>query len=580
MIVRTSFRTKLLGSYAALVFAVLAIVDLELNAELSSDLELQLDRRLEREAHDAAAWLHEGTPPERVAAHAAATAGARATIIAKDGRVLADSERPGDTLSGMENHARRPEVLDALAGAIGRSSRFSATLQVPMRYVAVPALDGGVVRLAVPLTEIESTLASMRLMLAGTSALALSVAILLGLLVSRIALAPLLEMTTAAGRLARGEFRITMPEAAEDEFGILSRALTRLATELEQRLGDLTGERDRLSSMLSGMVEGVLVIDRDGRVVVANVSAAQILDCDGELVGRTVAEAIRHPAAREAIASTIREGRPTEAEIDALGRDRRAVALNVQPLSSAAGGGVVAVLHDVTRLRRLETMRRDFVSNVSHELKTPLASIQSYAESLIDGALAEPDTARRFAEAIHRNAARMGRLVKDLLELSQLEAQGPEQRVHEVVSVAEIASEVAETTRLREHGVKIDTEVPDDLQAQGDPEGVARMLFNLVDNAVKYGGRSGRVRITGERDGSWIRLSVSDDGPGIEERHLSRIFERFYRVDAGRARHQGGTGLGLAIVKHLAESMGGGVEVASRPGQGTSFTVRLPSPRG
>lgn len=398
----------------------------------------------------------------------------------------------------------------------------------------------------------------------------------LGAAVAKLGLQPLVELTAAARRLARGDFGALVVQPSRDELGAHGLALSSLATELEARIGDLTGERDRLSAMLSAMVEGVLVVGPDGKVAVANRSAEQILEIEGGIAGRTATEAIRHPTARKVIEAAVKDGAARDEKIEGLGPAARSVVISVQPLG---GGGAVAVLHDVTQLERLETIRRDFVSNVSHELQTPVASIQSYSESLLDGAFAEPETARRFAEVIHRNAVRMGRLVKDLLELSRLEARSPADAKREPIPLLEAVEDSLETMerRAEDATVRIDVEVPAELRVSGDPDGLVQMVINLVDNALKYGRRGGTVRIGAAREGAFVVLWVADDGPGIESRHLPRIFERFYRIDEGRSRERGGTGLGLAIVKHLAESMGGGVEVESEVGKGARFIVRLPA---
>jgi two-component system phosphate regulon sensor histidine kinase PhoR len=326
------------------------------------------------------------------------------------------------------------------------------------------------------------------------------------------------------------------------------------------------------------MVEGVIVLDPDGRVTMANRAAIEILEAEVKLVGRTIAETIRHPDARTAVQGALREGRGGEIELEAQGAGQRRVVLTARPLSAGAGGGAVVVLHDVTRLRRLETTRRDFVANVSHELRTPVASIQGYAEALLDGALDDPANAKKFLDVIHRNATRLGRLVQDLLTLAQLEAQGPTPARGEEVQLAEIAAHVAETVRDRAGaaGTTLEMKVADDLICLGDPDWIEQILLNLVDNALKYGAaRDGQVTVTAARSGNHVQISVEDDGPGIESRHLPRIFERFYRVDPARTGADGSTGLGLAIVQHLAVRMGGSVSVDSEIGRGSRFIVRL-----
>jgi two-component system, OmpR family, phosphate regulon sensor histidine kinase PhoR len=407
------------------------------------------------------------------------------------------------------------------------------------------------------------------------SYLALSLSILLAVDLTLDRIPGALAATSLAALSAAFLLSAWASRAAAQPMRAVSRSAARLEEQLRDHIGVLTEERDRLRATLAGMVEGVLVVASDGRVVIANGSAERILESDEPLSGRTVAEAIRHPLAREALERAIRDGVPVECRLEPLGIHARSVLLNVQPLE--AKSGAVAVLHDVTAIRKLETIRRDFVSNVSHELQTPVSSILSHAETLLDGALADPEASRRFVDTIHRNAARMGRLVKDLLKLAQLETRPPDQAIREKVDVREIVDHVVATIQLRkdEPSAEISVAVAQDLFAFGDPDGISQMLLNLVENAIKYGRRDGKITVRAVRDQSLVALSVEDDGPGIESRHLARVFERFYRIDEGRSRERGGTGLGLAIVKHLAESMGGSVSVRSDVGRGSCFTVRL-----
>jgi two-component system phosphate regulon sensor histidine kinase PhoR len=555
-----SFRAKLLATYLGLTAAVLIVVDLQLNRTFARDLMAALDDTLERQARAAHAWLDDREPPARVAERVAAAAGARVTVIDAGGRVLADSDAAGP----LENHADRPEIASARERGVGHATRRSSTLGRDLRYVAV-AHEGRVVRIAVATDRAGRLVGRMRARVLAASAVALIVAALLGLLVASRVVRPLRAITDAAGRMSRGDYEAPLPRPSGDELGVLARSFEALRAELRARMGEITAERDRLVGLLDGMTEGVIVVEGDGRVRLANNAAAELLGAPP--VGRTLAEAVRQPAARGAIEAAL-AGRVGDAELE---RDGRTLWITARPL----GTGALAVIHDVTRLRRLESVRRDFVANVSHELRTPVASIQSYAETLADGALADPATARRFVEVIHRNAARLGRLVADLLTLARLEAREPV--ALEPVALAETAADVAETVRdqAAAAGVRVEVAVPDDLRALGRPDDVERLLLNLVDNAVKYGRRGGRVEVSARPEGGRVAIAVTDDGPGIESRHLPRIFERFYRVDEGRARDDGGTGLGLAIVKHLAESLGGEVAVESEVGKGATFIVWL-----
>ncbi len=589
---RLTFRTKLLASHVALVLAVVLIVILELNRSLGADLARQLDQRLEQQAQGAAQWVGEGRRhPERLAGRLAQVVNADVTIFARDGNVLGDSahgyattEPPAASSAPTPSGSPTPtpttvsvevevEVAAAQHGAIGHATRTTPGTRDEIHYVAVPAADGIVVRLSAPLSDINATLSAMRSRLLFASAVAIAAAIALGFLASRIASRPLRDMTASATRIAKGDYDIAVSSTSPDEFGVLAEALSSLAAQLKARIGDLTAERDRLSAILAGMVEGVLVHDADGRVVVANPAAAEIVGGAAPLVGKRLEEAVTRADLRAFVEGAAKSAEVREAELEA---DGRSIALYVRPLAASAGGAVT-VLRDMTAMRKLMTMRRDFVANVSHELRTPVAAIQGYAETLLGGA-ADDATRKEFMEIIFRQAQRIGALVEDLLRLSELEARAPEQAVRESVDVGAIAGHVVQTVRARaaKRGAVLALDVPDGVVVAGDPAGIEQVLLNLVDNAVKYGKDAGRVTVEARRAAGRIVLTIADDGPGIDARHLPRLFERFYRVDDGRARERGGTGLGLAIVKHIVESMGGTVHVESEVGKGTRFVVELP----
>ncbi|MGO9711100.1 MAG: ATP-binding protein [Polyangiaceae bacterium] len=587
---RLSFRTKLLASHVGLVVAVIVIALLALNQTLVADLHRQLDQRLLEQAQGAAIWVGEGRRhPDKLAERLALIVKADVTIFGAAGEVLGDSsantpardgasEPPAVLKLTPENDAHAEEVVAAAAGGVGRASRTLPS-GADMRYVAVPAADGLVLRLGAPLAEIHGTVLAMQRRLLFASALAIVLAVGLGFLASQIATRPLLAMTGAARRIAGGDYDIDLRSASPDEFGLLSRTLTTLAAELKARVGDLVAERDRLSAILAGMAEGVVVIDASKRIVVANPAASEILASRPELVGSTLDASVTDPALRRFMAEGASANGVHESEIETAAG--KSIAIYVRPLASGSNGGAsgsVTVLRDMTRMRHLLTLRRDFVANVSHELRTPVAAIQGYAETLLEQN-ADAATQRQFLEIIHRQSQRIGALVADLLTLSELQTKPNEDVVREAVNLASLASNVIETLRGGgvAKGARVKVDVAAEARPLGDPMGLEQVIQNLVDNALKYGARDGEVRVRGVRDGSRVVLTVSDDGPGIAREHLPRLFERFYRVDAGRSREQGGTGLGLAIVKHLVESMGGAVNVESDVGRGTTFRVDLPA---
>lgn len=565
-----SFRGKLLASHIGLVVVVGVIAIFTLNRWLTDDLVRQLDVRLEEQARGAIEWAEEGgrRHPEKVATRIAHIVDAEVTLFDRDGVVIGASTPEARKDVGEE-------IDSARAKGIGRATRLRGGQD--MHYVAVTGADQIMLRLAVPLSDVNETVAAMRRRLVFASSVAIAVAILLGVLAARVASRPLLAMTTTATRLAQGDFDVPIESGGKDDFGVLWRALKSLAQQLKARIGELVAERDRLSAILAGMVEGVLVIDAKGKVLVANPALTRILGAKTSVLGKDLEDVVANDALRDLVERCMR-GEVTETELEVQDERGTAIAVYVRPLSASAGGAVVAVLRDETALRRLMTVRRDFVANVSHELRTPVTAIQGYAETLLRGKT-DAETSRQFLEIVHRQAARIGALVEQLLALSELESRGRDQVAREPVQIVSIAHHVAEAVRGRADAkkVRVTIDIGGDVVALADAEGLERALINLVDNAIKYGKEGGSVTLAATRDGDRAVVSVTDDGVGIDGKHLPRVFERFYRVDPGRSRAHGGAGLGLSIVKHLVESMDGTITAESELGKGARFAITLPS---
>ena len=516
-----SFRTKLLASHVGLVVAVGLIALFTLNRWLTDDLVRQLDARQLEQAKGAIEWAEEGgrRHPDKVATRIAHIVDAEVTLLDRDGAVIGAS--PPEARNDIGE-----EIAQARSHGAGKATRMRGSQE--MHYVAVPGADGIVVRLGIPLSDVNETVAAMRRRLLVASGVAIVVAFALGLLASRVT-------------------------------------------------SQLAAERDHLSAILAGMVEGVLVIDHRGRVIVVNPAVHRILGGAPPVIGAALEEVVTNDEARALIEACM-SGKLTETEHEITDKRGTSLAVYVRPLPASAGGAVVAVLRDQTALRRLMTVRRDFVANVSHELRTPVTAIQGYAETLLRGKTTD-ENSRQFLEIVHRQALRIGGLVEQLLALSEIESRGKGDIAREDVSIVSIAKHVAETVRGRAEArsVRVSIEVAPEAIAVADPEGVERAVINLVDNAIKYGSEGGEVKIIGERAGETVKVTVSDDGPGIDAAHLPRLFERFYRADPGRSRQHGGAGLGLSIVKHLVESMDGTIDVTSELGKGTRFVVTLPA---
>lgn len=384
---------------------------------------------------------------------------------------------------------------------------------------------------------------------------------------------PLREAAATADALLRGLSR-RAPILSDDEHGRVAEALNHLARQVETTRDDLQALHERFGSVLGGMREGVIALSIDGRIMLCNRSAEAMLDAPGPLPGQRLLALMRQPALQELLSS---RDKNAAREIELTLADGRILAVRMEPLHHADLGAML-VLRDLTALRKLETVRRDFVANASHELRTPVATIQSAAEALQSGGLEEPGAAREFTAVIQRHALRMGRILSDLLDLSRLEAGawqvrlGPmelAQRLQHTVGLAELA--------VRERGQTLTLRLDKDLWVRADAGALDQVVSNLLDNASKYTPAGGHITLSAAREGPRVVLRVADDGPGIPLQQRERVFERFYRVDAGRSRQLGGTGLGLSIVRHLVEVMGGRVTVEANHPQGAVFRVDLPA---
>jgi len=503
----------------------------------------------------------------------------RITLIAADGHVLADSARSEDELERMENHATRPEIREAMERGTGWATRRSATTGLDYAYAArtvtLPGDKLVLLRLAQPVAKLRTLLLHLQGALLLAAAAAVAAMLVVSWWLSRRLFRPLTALVDDAGRLAAGDLahRAALPE--EQELASLASAVNRLAAQVQAQVGVAESERDHLRAVVSSMSDGVLVTGPDSRALLANPAFARLFAAAAEIRGRAPLEISRQPALDSLVRDTLRQATGRSAEIEIEGPPRRTVALTSAPLAS--GAGVVVAARDITPFIRLSEMRRDFVANLSHELKTPLAAIRGFAETLRDGALADAAAAPRFVDRILEQSRRLQALLDDLLTLSRLERPGATLE-RQPASLAELAHHAVDTvaTAARDHGVTVAVDTAQAPPFLGDPEGIERLLLNLLDNAIKYNRPGGRVALRVGRQGEEALIEVSDTGIGIPVAALPRIFERFYRVDKGRARDEGGTGLGLAIVKHVAQNHGGRVEVESELGQGSTFRVFLP----
>jgi two-component system phosphate regulon sensor histidine kinase PhoR len=508
--------------------------------------------------------------------------GARVTLIAADGRVLADSAVAPADLPRVENHADRPEVRAALAGEVGRDIRRSETIGAELLYVALPVGEGevrGVIRLAFPLAAVSRSHAALRRMMAVGGLVALAVALGLGVFVARRITRPVVDMQAVAERMTAGDLDARAPVRSPDEIGRLALALNRLGQRLREKIDDLEQERARVAAILDTMVEGVLAVDGRDHVVLINERARRLFGLGpGAGEGKPLLEVVRHADLHRVLQAARRGGEGVVERGEVTLGDRR-LQVNAVPRRLGGEEAVVMVLHDVTELRRLEQVRTEFIANVSHELRTPLTAIQGYLETLLGGALEDPEHARRFLEIAVRHTERLSRLLSDLTDLSNIEL-GRVRLEREALRVDEVVGSVLAILRARAEGggVTLVSAVPADTPpVLADHDRLAQILVNLVDNAVKYTPAGGTVTVrAAARDDGRVEIAVEDTGIGIPAADLPRITERFYRVDRARSRELGGTGLGLAIVKHLVIAHEGTLAIESEPGRGTTVRVGLP----
>jgi two-component system phosphate regulon sensor histidine kinase PhoR len=509
--------------------------------------------------------------------------GQRITVVLPGGEVASDSyENP----ALMDNHRSRTEIKAALAGRVATSSRYSTSMKERFIYLALPMRDDGkiigAVRAAIPDRALNAAVRSVQSRIAAGGVFIALTAGLVSLLIARRMTRPLEQIREGAERFARGELGDKLPLPESEELAGLTDALNQMASQLKEKIRTTARQSHEQEAVLASMFEGVLAVDNEERVISLNRAAAKLLDSNEEEArGRNLQEVIRNADLRRFVSSALVCDAPIEGDV-ALnsGRDR-VLQAHGTALRDLAGRGIgaVIVLNDVTRLRRLENLRRDFVANVSHELKTPITSIKGFVETLLDGALRSPEDAERFLRIIAKQADRLNSIIEDLLSLSKIE-QG-EQSSDIVLKRRGLKGPLAAVVqecelKAAERKIKVRLECSDDLKATINQPLLEQAVMNLIDNAIKYSEPGKEVLLTAGRTDAEVYIVVRDQGCGVAAEHLPRLFERFYRVDRARSRKLGGTGLGLAIVKHIVAAHGGQITVQSTPGEGSVFTIHLP----
>jgi two-component system phosphate regulon sensor histidine kinase PhoR len=585
---RNSLLVKFFLSYLLILLLLFGSFYLYSSRLFRTSYIATLGERMEREVHLLARLLPygvRGVALDAICRERAQDIGARITVIDADGTVLGDS---AEESAGMENHANRPEILDAFAHGTGSSIRHSDTVGHDMLYRAFLHSEGParrVIRMAMPLTEITASLRSLRSALLG----GLIPASLLGLvgafIFSRHLSQRFKRLVGFSQQVAGGAFpQNFFPGRGRDEIDILEQHLNEMSAKIQSNIEQLVTEKEKADSILRCMLEGVLVLDPKGRVVVINEQAKKMFHVpeQRDLHGASIVELSRHPEMRAILHEVMDfDFNHTRYSKEVQLEDRRWFRVNAARLMDRTQGvlGSILVFHDTTDIKRFEAMRSDFVANVSHELRTPLTAIRGYVETLLHTPPRDPKDAEHFLRIIERHSERLSRLTEDLLTLSDLES-GKLQMGRQALEVAQLIQRVLEVfcDQAVKKQVQLTSAVAADLAPViGDTDRLQQLLINLIDNAVKYTPSGGQVTIGARNTAGQIEIFISDTGPGIPEKDLPRLTERFYRVDKARSRELGGTGLGLAIVKHIVQAHKGELKIESELNQGTIVRVFLPA---
>jgi len=511
-------------------------------------------------------------------------ASTRITVILPSGEVVGDSE---EDPANMDNHRDRPEVREALTGIIGKSARYSRTLEKEMIYTGIPIKRNNetlaVIRTSMPLTAIEQTISAIRGKIAVGGLIVVIIAALFSLMVSRSISLPIEQIRRWAGSIAEGEFSSRPPDMKTEELGALSDSLNHMALELRERIDTIVQQRNEIEATLSSMSEGVIAVDTEERIININQAAAQMFACKpAKAKGRSVQEGIRNTLLHQFVKDVLTRQEPVEKNMVVHSDGERFLNGHGTVLKNPNEEqiGALIVLNDITRLKRLENIRREFVANVSHELKTPVTAIKGFVETLGDGKTENPVETKRFLNIIAKHVDRLETLIEDLLDLSKIERESERNEIllteGKIIDVLSNAIEMCQDKAV-DKDIEIKLSCPEDTVSKMDAQLLEQAFINLLDNAIKYSEEKNIVSIKTSKTGKELIISVQDFGCGIKEEHLPRLFERFYRVDKARSRKLGGTGLGLSIVKHIAQAHGGKVSVESSPEKGSTFKIHLPA---
>ncbi|MDD3274519.1 MAG: ATP-binding protein [Candidatus Omnitrophica bacterium] len=590
MMRKGSFKTKLILSYFLLIFISLGFVAFFLDKHLEEGALVQIKSALANEARliesrvsDSPSILGSPERLDSLCRDLGRRIDSRITIIGMDGRVLADSGVPFLRVGELENHGARPEVAKALKDGMGQEIRYSATLKIDMLYLALPikaaGRNAGILRLALPLTSVQKILLSVRKTILTGLFFTLGLGFVLASVIAKALITPINRITYVSSKFAKGDFSRRIFYNSGDEIGRLASTLNKMAQDIEEKIREIATKNQHLEAIFNSMIEGVIVTDNKLKIISINHPIEGLFGIKrAEAEGKFFLEGIRNSKISELINEAMNSAKFLSQEVTLVMPEHKVFQANVSPIfEQNKVTGSVTIIHDITEIRRLETMRRDFVANVSHELKTPLTSIKGFVETLLEGAIEDKENSIDFLKIIKNHTDRLNALINDLLDLSHIESKEVTLN-NEKFSLSGLAFEVTAgfKSQAKKKGLKIISELPEGLEVLADKGKIEQVFANLISNAIKYNKENGSVRIYSEQMQDRVKIVIEDSGSGIPAKDLPRIFERFYRVDKARSRELGGTGLGLSIVKHIVELHSGTVGVESTEGLGSKFFFTLP----
>ncbi len=506
----------------------------------------------------------------------------RITVVLSHGKVAGDSEK---NPSVMDNHLDRPEIVSAFSKKTGRSIRYSSTLGKKMMYVAIPVLSAegisAVIRASLPITAVDKEIRRIQVGIALGGLFIAVLATIVSYFISRRITRPIEEMRLSSEKFAKGELGHRLPQPGTSELDTLAKAMNKMASELEIKIGSINTQRNEYEAVLSSMIEGVIALDTNENILNINQAAADIFNCSPNLKGVSILEAVRNTELHSFLKDAIVNRKTKESDIKIFKNKEYIINIRSTLLygSNKKPIGTLVVFNDVTTIRQLESMRRDFVGNVSHELKTPLTAIKGFVETLLNGAVENIDDTKRFLSIIEKHVNRLNLIIDDLLELSKIEQMDERSEINFIETrLKDVIENAVSLCREKANAkqIKIEPEYSEEISARIDVYLLEQAFINLLDNAIKYSNSDSTITINLERVENKIKINFKDRGHGIAKKHIDRLFERFYRVDKARSRDAGGTGLGLAIVKHIIRAHGGHITVDSTVGKGSVFEINLP----